>query len=70
MRSRFLAALEAVKAGDWAIALEALVEVLRADRGYADGGAREAGRAIFILLGPDHPVAEQYHRAFSSTLHA
>jgi thioredoxin-like negative regulator of GroEL len=59
-----------VRAGDWAIALEALIEALRADRGYAAGAARDATRAIFVLLGPGHPVAEQYHRAFSSVLHA
>ena len=70
MRGRLLAGLDAVRAGDWGVALEALIEVLRADRGYGGGAARDAARAIFVLLGPGHPVVEQYHRAFSSALHA
>jgi hypothetical protein len=30
--------------------------------------ARELGRAIFVLLGFEHPVCEHYHRAFSNAL--
>jgi putative thioredoxin len=69
VKPRFLAGAWAVRAGDWALALEAFIEVLRGQRDYADGAAREAGRAIFVLLGIRHPIAEQYHRAFSSALH-
>ena len=58
----------AVVAGDYASALEALVEVLRRERGYLGGAAREAARAIFVLLGIDHPISERYHRAFSSAV--
>lgn len=68
-KERFLAGARAVRAGDWAAALEAFIEVLRRERDYADGAARDAGRSVFVLLGIRHPVAERYHRAFSSALH-
>jgi putative thioredoxin len=67
-RERFLDGARAVRAGDWARALEAFIEVLRLQRDYADGAAKEAGRSVFVLLGIRHPVAERYHRAFSSAL--
>jgi putative thioredoxin len=68
-RPRLLAAAAAVRAGDWAAALEALIEALTLDRGYADGLAKESGRALFILLGIGHPVSERFHRAFSNALY-
>lgn len=67
-RGRFLAALEAIRAGDWGVALEALIDVLRGDRKFAGGAAREAVRAIFVMLGPGDPMVEQYHRAYSSAV--
>jgi putative thioredoxin len=69
-RSHLLEAAAAVKRGDWALALTALIEALRLSRDYADGAAREAGRAIFTLLGQDHPIVERFHRGYSSALHA
>jgi putative thioredoxin len=69
-RSHLLEAAAAVKRGDWARALESLIETLRLSRDYADGAAREAGRAIFMLLGHDHPIVERFHRGYSSALHA
>lgn len=68
-KPRLLAAAAAVRAGDWAVALEALIEALTLDRAYADGLAKEAGRAIFILLGIGHPISERFHRAFSSAMY-
>jgi len=69
-RERFVAAAEAVRHGDWATAVEGFIEVMRSDRDWGDGLARSAVRAAFILLGFDHPVVEQFHRAFSSAVHA
>jgi len=68
VRERFLAGARAVRSADWDAALEAFIGVLRADRDYARGGARAAGRAIFVLLGIHHPACEKHHRAFSSAL--
>lgn len=69
-RDRFAEGARAVFAGDWAGALEALIEVVERDKAYADGAAPAACRAIFRYLGVRHPVAEQFHRRFSSALHA
>jgi putative thioredoxin len=62
----FLQAGRAIRAGDYAAALEALIESLRSHRRFAGGAARDAGRSIFVLLGIHHPISERYHRAFSS----
>ena len=68
-RAGLIAAAAAVRSGDWAAALEALIASLRTDRRYADETAKEAGRAVFVLLGVGHPIAERYHRAFSSAVY-
>ncbi len=68
-REPFAAALAAIRAGDWDAALAADVEALRRQRRWADGAARELGRALFIHLGVVHPVCEKHYRAFASALH-
>lgn len=70
VKARFLAGARAVKTGDWPVALEALIEVVERNKTYADGQARDACKAIFQHLGLRHPVAERFHRAFSSALHS
>ena len=65
----FIRAALAIHHADYAAALEALLEVLQRDREYAGGAGKVAGRAIFVLLGLDHPISERYHRAFSSALY-
>jgi putative thioredoxin len=69
-RDRYLTGAAAVRCGDYATALEALIGVLERDRNYDNGGAKEACKAIFQILGRRHPLAERYFRAFSSALHA
>jgi putative thioredoxin len=64
----FLAAGAALRSGDYAAALEALIESLRRDRRYVGGAARDAGRSIFVRLGVHHPISERFHRAFSSAV--
>jgi len=67
-KAPFIEAGRAIRAGDYAAALEALIESLRRDRRYAGGAARDAGRSIFVLLGIHHPISERFHRAFSSVV--
>jgi putative thioredoxin len=64
-----LDASRCLRAGDWDGTLAALIEAMRAERGYADGVAREAGRAVYRLLGIQHPACEKHHRAFASAMH-
>jgi putative thioredoxin len=70
VKPRFIEGAKAVRAGDHAAALEAFIDVLGRRRDYHGGAARDAGKAIFLLLGIRHPVSERFHRAFSSTLHS
>jgi putative thioredoxin len=67
-REHVATTLDAIGAGDWDGALAAAVEALRAQRGWADGAPRELGRAIFLWLGPSHPVSEKHYRAFAGAL--
>jgi putative thioredoxin len=70
VRERYLAGVAAVRTGDFGKALEAFIEVLERNKQYDNGGAKEACRAIFQLLGTRHELAERYLRAFSSALHS
>jgi len=67
-QAHFAAALASVREGDWDAALAADIEALRAQRKYADGAARELGRAIFIHLGISHPACEKHYRAFAGAI--
>jgi len=70
IRERYLAGAAAVQSGDFAVALAALIEVLERNKQYDNGGAKEACKAIFQLLGARHPLVERFFRAFSSALHS
>ncbi|MHC1766073.1 MAG: thioredoxin [Verrucomicrobiia bacterium] len=70
LRERYLAGAAAVRSGDFAAALPAFIEVLEKDRSFDDGGAKEACKSIFQLLGMQHPLVQRYFRAFSSAVHA
>lgn len=67
---RYLAGAAAVQSGDFAAALTAFIAVLERDKQYDNGGAKEACKAIFQLLGMRHPLVERFFRAFSSALHS
>lgn len=69
-REKYLAGITAVRSGDFEAALAAFIEVVERDKSYDNGGAKEACKAIFQLLGTRHPVVERSLRAFSSALHA
>ncbi len=68
LRPRLVGAMQAVKSGDWAVALESLIAILQQRHDPLNARARELGRAIFVLLGFEHPACERYHRAFSSAM--
>ena len=70
VRDRYLAGARAVRAGDFATALEAFIEVLLRNKEYDHAGAKAACKAIFQVLGMRHPLVERFFRAFSSALHS
>lgn len=69
VRERYLAGAAAVRSGDFAAALPAFIEVLEKDKNFDDGGAKEACKSIFQLLGMQHPLVQRFFRAFSSAVH-
>jgi putative thioredoxin len=70
VRDRYLAGAAAVRSGNFALALEAFIEVLERNQQYDNGGAKDACKAIIQLLGMRHPLVERSFRAFSSALHS
>jgi Thioredoxin domain-containing protein len=61
--------VQALQRGDYAQALEHLIEVIRTDRYYFDDAARKTCIAIFKFLGEEHPITLRYRRDFSSALY-
>ena len=70
VRDNYLAGAATVSSGNFGPALEAFIQVLERNKQYDNGGAKEACKAIFQLLGLRHPLVERYFRAFSSALHS
>ncbi len=70
VRERYLAGAAAVRSGDFAAGLSAFIEVLERDKSYDGGGAKEVCKAIFQLLGRQHPLVQASFRAFSSALYS
>lgn len=70
LKPSLLTGLQAVRRRDWEAALSAFTDLVERRRGYADGLAADAGKAIFRYLGIRHPVADRYYRRFSSALNS
>jgi putative thioredoxin len=54
--------------GDYAQAMDHLLEVVRLDRSYKDDAGRRALIDLFNLLGDDHPLTQQYRKQLSYIL--
>ncbi len=70
VRSKYLEGAAAAQSGNFVAAIEAFLEVLERNKQYDNGGAKEACKAIFQVLGMRHPTVERFFRAFSSALHS
>lgn len=64
VRDRFVDALGHLASRHFDQALEAFIEVLRADRYYNDDASRKICIALFKLLGEDHDVTLRHRRDF------
>ncbi len=69
-RELFQAGLEALAKLDYATVLENWIKVIETDRKYHNEAAKGACKAAFQFLGIRHPIAERFHRAFSSALYS
>jgi putative thioredoxin len=70
VRAAYLRAIAALRADDFARALDGFIDVLERNRRYDDDGARRACIAIFRVLGEDHEITRHYRRPFSNALYA
>ncbi|NUM64486.1 thioredoxin [candidate division KSB1 bacterium] len=61
--------IAAFRAGNYAGALEAWVEIVGRNRHLDEDGARKACVALFTLLGSEHEITQTYHRRFTSALY-
>jgi putative thioredoxin len=61
-------ALRLVKRSNIPAALDGLLDILRQDKRYQDGAARQIFLALLELLGEDNPQTRQYRDELASTL--
>lgn len=64
----YLTAGQKVAGGDMRGAMDALLDVLRRDKQFRNGEARQAMLAIFAVLGDDHAWVREYRAKLASVL--
>lgn len=57
-----------VTRGEYALALEQLLEIMKRDRAYNDDAGRKGLLNLFEMLGPENPLTTEYRRKMSSLL--
>ena len=67
--ARYQLAAHHVVDGDYASALEQLLQLVMFDRKYNDDAGRRAMLSIFALLGDDHELTGQYRRKMFNAMH-
>ena len=65
---QYHAAGQKIAAGDLRGAMDALLDVLRQDKKFRNGEARQAMLAIFAVLGDDSPLVREYRGKLASVL--
>ncbi|MBS1250891.1 MAG: putative protein YbbN [Chloroflexi bacterium] len=61
-------ALRLIGMGNIPAALDGLLEVLRVDKGYQNGRAKQVVLGLFALLGDSHPLTQEYRSELASIL--
>lgn len=67
--ARYQLAAKCVMEGDYATALEQLLQILMRDRKYNDDAGRRAMLSIFAMLGDDHELTSSYRRKMFNAMH-
>jgi putative thioredoxin len=60
IEAQYRRAADLIQRGNIAAALDGLLEVLRQDKRYRDGQAKEVVVSIFALLGDEHRLTQEY----------
>lgn len=68
LEASYLHAAKLIRRGDFAAALEQLLDVLQYDKDYAGGQARSAVLGLFALLGDDSELTRTYRPALATIL--
>lgn len=68
IEAQYRQAAHLIERGNFAAAMDGLLDVLRQDKGYADGQAREIMLSIFELLGDGDTLTQTYRRELASVL--
>jgi putative thioredoxin len=67
-RDAFVAAARAAGDADWDAALDGWIAIVRRRNDPLRDRARACARAVFVLLGTEHPAVDRHFRAFSSAV--
>ncbi len=60
--------LRLISLGNFPAAIDGILEVLRKDKNYRDGEARQVILGLLEILGPDNPSTRQYQKELASVL--
>jgi putative thioredoxin len=61
-------ALRLISLGNFPAAMDGILEVLRKDKNYRNGEAKQVILGLFEILGPQNPSTRQYQRELASVL--
>ena len=68
LEAQFWQAARLAQRGQYAPAMDGLLEILRQDKRFRNGEARRAMLAIFAWLGEDDEATQEYRRELASAL--
>ncbi len=68
LEAAFARGLSLVQRGNLPAALDGLLDILRQDKDFQDGAARQMILAILEIMGEDDPLTRQYRRELASVL--
>jgi putative thioredoxin len=68
MDAGYLQTARLLERGNYAAALDGLLELLRRDKHYRDDGARKVFLAVLEILGEDDPLTREYRDELASVL--
>ena len=68
LEAAYLRAASLIGRGNLPAAMDGLIDVLRQDKQYRKGAARQALLGLFLLLGDDDPLTRQYRDELASIL--
>lgn len=68
VETTFHHALRLIKIGNLPAAMDGVLDVLRMDKNFRNGQAKQSLLAIFEILGPNNPLTRQYQAELASVL--